>query len=200
MEVTNAQQEIHLVLNELRKAKINVLEVLTPTNNSLLRIHAENALDNLINRFAFVAGDSSSVGNTSGQKFPPVTNFMGENIEISKPITRADLTSKEVEKNKILDKMSELQKVIYDLENKQVLENYSLKEDKIVLRGLAKRAGVEDYAKAEINEAFIQEIKVGLLVKEAAEKKEKENRNIKISEAGASFKDEEDEDDEDDDK
>ena len=96
---------------------------------------------------------------------PPITKFMGETIVRETKITSFDLNPREAEKNAFLAKVDKLFAEIGTLNAQAILNSYTRPEDIMVLRGVAKRAGVDGFEDKPITFDFIEEIQMGVELK-----------------------------------
>lgn len=173
---SNDMQNLKEVAKVLADAKAEIA-LLIPVDQDMLRLQFLSPLERLVNRASFLGGEI--VNSTEKVEYPPITEFMGEKIERMVPVKEEDLDPDQEAKDKFLAKIDTLQKDLGGLETKKILESYVTKEDRLVLRGLAKRANVEDYKDAEINVSFIEAIRQGFLAIEAAKAfKDQQNENI----------------------
>lgn len=116
---------------------------------------------------------TSANGKTERTAFKPITNFMGEKIEIAKPVKVADLKPSDPEKEKYIEKVNKLYAQFTTLAPEGILNGYTIPEDILVLRGVAKRAGVENYEDAPLNLKFIEDIALAIEIKADEEKEQK---------------------------
>lgn len=154
---------LHLLV--VARQEVNKLLTGTEHTNNLLEINS--LFQRLETKFRFMGAvtEPEQNGKSKDEMFPPITNFMGVPIEISKKITRADLDPKEADKQKFRGDVKKLYDEIRDMQPDQVLNAYAMPEHKLVIRGVAKIAGVEDYESKEINIPFIEEIQMAIELK-----------------------------------
>lgn len=157
----------HILVN----AKEQVLDMLSDNLYGHLKIGIRADLDRLINRLNFLTGRQQETAVDARSHFPPITHFMGEKIEKPKVVKIEDMTPKDAEKKIFLDKVDALEKMFPTLPNQKILDAYSQTNDTNVIRGVAKRAGIENYRRGEINEKFLEDIRTGM----AAQIEKKEN-------------------------
>ena len=108
---------------------------------------------------------TSANGKDSHTAFKPITNFMGEKIEIAKPINPADLQPTNPEKEKFIEKVNKLYTQFTTLAPEGILNGYTIPEDVLVLRGVAKRAGVENFEERPLTSQFIEDIALAIGIK-----------------------------------
>lgn len=148
-----ALEQAASIISDAREALKSLLE----TEHNILFVGMNARLTQMQNQLAFASG--SDLVSAAPAKFEPVTDFMGEKIERAKKIEASDLSPKEMEKKLLQDKINSLQKELPNLTNEQILESYM--NDQIVIRGIAKRAGLDNYRDSEINSTFLDEIRTG---------------------------------------
>lgn len=157
MSETTLQGAIGTVIELLQSAKtesLKQLEAARETGNIMIIVGS--GIDTLVSRLSFIGG--VTVNHAPAVEFPPITNFMGEEIVFRKEIIAEDLTASDLEKERFLQKVEKLFIEIETLSPDGILNNYTLPEDEIVLRGVAKKAGVVEYAEKPLTLAFIAEI------------------------------------------
>ncbi len=166
--VESCQRAVNKILSDPQ-----LIQNLLPINASFRQIKS---------RLAFVGGVlEPEVNKASTPEFPPITNFMGEDISRPSPLVSADINPTEAKRQDFLAKVDRLEKDLPGMPTHVVLNAYTRKEDVLVLRGVAKRAGVAEFDKKEITVAFIEEIVVAL------QKRSELNTNLdKIQDVAAS--------------
>lgn len=154
------------------------LSELLGDENHLLMVNFISNFDRMIGRLDFISSRSSMT--PLGQvDFPPITNFMGEELNVTKKVDVEELEPDDSDRAKFAQKVSDLQKNLPAISNEKILESYVVKEDQLVIRGVAKRAGLPNYKEAEINGTFLDEIRQGLIDMGAQQAfTEKQNENI----------------------
>lgn len=160
----------------LSKAKDDIL----PQLQGVTKITIETGLTRMINQLSFMAGQSIiSKVNTN---FEPVTNFMGTKVNVTPVVTPEILTPTEDEKKKFVGKVLDLERELPLLTNEQVRERYSGPGDDKIVRGVAKRAGMEDFRDAIINDEYLDDVRDALKEKNSQAEKVK-STNAKINES-----------------
>lgn len=154
-------------LQIITKAKQEVNKLLTGTEhtNNLLEINSHFQRLEAKMRFMGAVTEPELNGKSKEEMFPPITNFMGKKIEVSKRVDRTQLKPKEDEKNKFRQDVQKLYDTIIDMEPSQVLNAHKLPEHIMIVRGVAKIAGVEDFDTKEMNVPFIEEIQLAVEMK-----------------------------------
>lgn len=156
----------------ISKAKVDINELLSAKEHHMLLIGLNANLDKMANRVNFLSG--SSVSTTGQAHFPPVTNFMGEEITLPKAIEKDDLEPGEADRLTFIDKVERLYAEFLSIPIDGILNAYTIPEDQLVVRGVAKKAGIEGYADREFTVKFMEEIAEGIKSKEAEDVKQKE--------------------------
>lgn len=149
----------------LQKAKSDVEKTLSAKEHSTLLLGITAGFNKISNKLAFLSG--VNINQDSKRKFDPITNFMGEDLSIPEPIKEDDLSPSEKEKAVFISKVDKLYASIDTIAIDGLLNDYKLPEDVLVIRGIAKRAGVEGYEDKEISVKFIEEIIAAKKQKEA---------------------------------
>lgn len=160
MEQTAAQQAFTEALSVLTAARAEIIEILAE-DGSTATISLKTGLDRMVNQLNFLTGNKLQT-QVIKEEFKPVTDFMGSPIVRKLPVDEANLSPKELERQQFIQKVNDLEASIDDRENKDILDSFSSAEDQLVIRGVAKRAGLDDYKTAEINADYLDMIREGL--------------------------------------
>lgn len=162
------------------KQEVNKLLQGPPYNQNLIQINA--LFDRILNRLGFMAEVvEPENGKTTEQAFKPITNFMGTEIKRA-PSTATEVEVPDTEKEKYLAKVDRLWRELPAMPPTIVLNSYTQPDDVLVLRGVAKRAGVPDFADKELTIPFIEEIIWGIAaVNEANTKQNKIDTDHKVT-------------------
>jgi hypothetical protein len=166
--------DIKLAADVINAAKKEVLEILSGPEHASLSLATGPQLDSIVKRLYFMAGATPEVDQAPVNQFPPITNFMGEEITYPKMVAVEDFEATATEKDVFLDKVDRLYKEFTSIPVDGILNSYTLPEDVLVIRGVAKTAGLEDYQDAEINSAFVEKIAKAIAEKDAETAKQKE--------------------------
>lgn len=134
--------------------------------HSAILIGLDQSFDKMINRMNFLTGSAATVSRA--EEFPPVTNFMGDEITLPKKIVAEDLQPDDLERERYLEKVNTLFQSIDTIPVDGILNTYTLPEDQLVVRGAAKKAGVEGYDERPIDVAFINDIVSAINAKKAS--------------------------------
>jgi hypothetical protein len=150
------QTPLQIVSEILLQAREDIAMVLTDTTHQNILLSVTSNLTRLANQTAHLGG--ITIKQVTPVDFPPVTNFMGEPIIRPKEIKEADL---EPEKSEVEILQAKIQK-LYDswdsLAHEGILNAYTLPEEQLVIRGVAKWAGVPNYEDATLNLHFLEKI------------------------------------------
>lgn len=162
-------------LKIVQEAKAAVKQQLTGTEHVHQLLELDSLFRRIETRLNFMgAVTEPEAGKPVVDQFPPITNFMGEKIVVDKKVVAADINPSEAEKKAYLAKVEKLYAEIGTMPVDIIRNAYSIPDDVKVLRGVAKRAGVKDFDKRDVNEEFIKEIKAGIADKAAVNKKQAE--------------------------
>jgi len=153
------------VVKLITDCKDQSLTLLAEANSGPLSIKVSTTLTNLANNISFIAGMGISSNSSLSGNLEPVTRFMGEDIKRPEVIKTEDLTPKELEIKLFLEKVEKLSDYIKetDATPASIIEAYSMDSDKLVIRGVAKKAGLENYKTGNIDEQFIADIRSAFL-------------------------------------
>lgn len=165
---------IEQVISLLRDAREQSEKLLTNNSQNALQLAITFDLNKLINRLSFMSGTPIAHNQREVMDFPPVTNFMGEEIVRAEVITEEVLEPHEDAKKIYVDKVDALEQTLPTMSNEDILNAYTTVENVAVLRGVAKRASVEDYKEKELTVEFVEEIRSGLQLKATTAKTEKQ--------------------------
>lgn len=148
-----------------QEAKNQVNELFKETQFSQSLLNINSLFDQILTRFKFQGAllDKDKDKNPITD-FGPITNFMGEAIKLDKAVKKSDLTPKEEEKKKFLAKVDKLFNEIKEMDPESVLKSYSLPEDKLVIKGVAKKAKVEGFNTRKIDANYINDIILGIQI------------------------------------
>jgi hypothetical protein len=180
---TIAEQAIELVkatqheVNELLKGPEYI--------HNLLGINAQFTL--ILNRLKFVnqiltpgANKKEAKAEAAPKRFGPIKTFMGEPIKREKPITKTDLTADEKKRLDFVKKVEKLYDSISGIDTNIILNSYTINDDKLILRGVAKRANVKGWKDRDINADYVNDIKLGIqIIAEEVAKQEEIDRKIR---------------------
>ncbi len=92
----------------------------------------------------------------------PLTHIMGEEIKRHKPVVAEDLEPTNMEKDKFIADRDNLYSQFLTLKNEQIYTKAKMPMGDSVIRAVAKKAGVENYADAKINDIFLSAIRKGI--------------------------------------
>jgi|GEM_PF-5407720 len=149
----SAEREINNLLSEPVHA-VNRLEIAANFRRIYMRLQFMGAV--------LETPKADINGMMPKDPFPPITNFMGDEIRKADSVTVADLSPQESARQVFLAKVQKLWNDLPLMGVESVLMAYTLPEDILVLRGVAKRANVKDYDSRELNQEFIEDIILGI--------------------------------------
>lgn len=155
---------LNTVSNILTEAKRFIKEAFNVDPQSAqIEIIVDSELTKLINRLAALGGGTMFANDT--QTFGPITEFMGEKIFVREGVKEEDITATLDEKQLFISQVDKMEKLLPSVPAETIATSYTLPDDVTVLRGVAKRAGLDDYEEADINTAYILKIQEGLHLK-----------------------------------
>ena len=159
------------MLTETRDKLLDLLK-----DNDVLKIRVKSQLELLINQFNFITGHRSAEAPRT--IFPEQTEFMGAPLNTPEQVKAEDLTPKELERKMFAEKVDRLEAAIKagTLSNEAIIEANPNPSDKLVIRGVAKRAGLENYRDGEVNLQFLEDIREGFKSQEEFETKVKQEK------------------------
>lgn len=147
------------ILVEARESINTLLE----GHNDILRVNFTTKFDQMINQMGFINGQNPTISQPR-RVLTPLKEFMGE--EIKKPVKKVTtpkmLTPDEEKKIQFKKDVDDLTLAFHDLTNEQILDSY--KNNSIVIRGVAKNAGLERFRpnEVDINATFLDDIRTAL--------------------------------------
>ena len=112
--------------------------------------------------------------------FPPI--ILNDDDKNKLKVGKADMDPKEAEKKAFLFSVDKLYSELPGLNPHSIIQSYTMPEHQLIIRGVAKKAGVEDFDKKEITVAFLEEIILAIELKE--------EENDKIAGINAALKEE----------
>lgn len=164
------QSPVAHVIEILNQATDECRDILSAPEHGSFALMVAGTIKTLISRLSVSSGGVTASADAPALK--PITNFMGEEISLPKKVTVADLKPDDAEKQAFIARVNQLYGVFNTIAPEGILNDYSRQEDIYVLRGVAKRAGVEDYADHEVNLGFIEVIGEAIKTKEANAKEQ----------------------------
>lgn len=151
---TNLLQEVVELLHDT-KGKCAVILGDPHAGHGHIALMVTSALDNLINRIGFIGGITAPKSSTVVD-FPPVTNFMGEDIIVAGTVNVEDFNPEDHERAEFIAKVQKLVAELPSLAPEGLLNAFTLPEDQLVIRGAAKSIGIEDFEDAPIDITLIE--------------------------------------------
>ncbi|MGE9312874.1 hypothetical protein ACLOAU_14595 [Niabella sp. CJ426] len=163
MQTENLKQAIDIAL----AAQSQIAKLIKQLPGVALKV--DSNFKQSINALSHAAGVSQPT--TQAPTLGPIKSFMGKEIHANDTsVSSSAINPAEETKKDFIKKVNDLYAVIDSQESTLVLQNNTLPEDVLALRGVAKKAGVIDFEDAELNVAFIESIKAGKAKKEADKK------------------------------
>jgi hypothetical protein len=125
--------------------------------------------DRIKTRLNFMGGmleaEKPTPGSPVEEKHPPIKSFMGRKIQRKEGSPSAELDPNAAQKKAFLDKVEKLFDTIEKIPTNTLLNSYSRPDDVIVLRGVAKRAGLQGFDKRPIDVKFIDDVREAVIKK-----------------------------------
>jgi hypothetical protein len=160
-----------------------------PEHNGVL-IQTQAAIESIKRRLDHLAGYSTT-SVMPVNEHPPITNFMGDEIGESKLVDIADLTPGNDDKEIFRTRVETLYRQFDTISPDGILNAHTTAEDQLVLRGVAKRAGLDDFKDAPLNYDFVERINSSIKKQaEAVVQKNKEAAETEIQERNTNLRSE----------
>lgn len=164
--------EVHaLAIERLNQAKEEVIAIYDTPQTAMMQTRVNTVFTTLITSLNALSGTERNAGTVIKQQFEPVTTFMGEPIDFAaNKAFAADAEPTMDEVQLYQKKVSDLYLSIPAMDDNKVLADYHGNANmELVLRGVARKANVQNYEQAAINVEFIDAIKEGIKKNEADE-------------------------------
>lgn len=173
MPTTDTLTQVQSLLNDTR---LEINELLQDKQHLLIFFNSK--FDLMINRCSVLNGTGQPKTAEMATKFNPVKHFLGREIKPIKKVKNLEkeLTPKQEEVNKFKGQVTALQTSFGKMTNDEILTKY--KNNQLVIRGVASRAGIDDFKTAAIDSEFLDLIRNGL--GEQAEFKKQQGRDDKL--------------------
>lgn len=167
----NSNSNLALIVELLQETRTDIQSYFKSLPDySHLGIYIDSQLQTIINKTAHLAGvQSSIISSPVLTAFPPITSFMGEDLNVPTSV-QAEALEPTLSDIEILEnKVSALYLAFSERSSADLLDN----EDEITIRGLAKRAGITDYKTAPLDYNLLADIGAAIKRKEAKAQEEK---------------------------
>ena len=151
-------------LQKIKQAQVDVNKNLSGTDYRGNLLEINSLFQRLIARLVFMGAVENPNDKPQDRKLQPMTRFMGRDVKQDKT-SAADLDPNEHMKQQYLQKVTKLYEQIQFTAPSIILNSYTMTEDILVLRGVAKKAGVEGYESKELNNDFVEEIQFAIAAK-----------------------------------
>jgi hypothetical protein len=166
------QKNYVLAAEVLEDAMDEIKALLSDPNSQLIYVGIHAALQKQANRLHFLGGSTPKHG-ISDQEYKPITEFMGEKIEHRKEVNFEDLEPGEADRLQYVEKVNSLYAELPTLSLRGVLHSMTITDDILVLRGVAKKAGMQDFEDAVITEEYLEKVVKAINERNAFEAQEK---------------------------
>ncbi|SHK93117.1 hypothetical protein SAMN05444266_101626 [Chitinophaga jiangningensis] len=167
--------ELNLAVDILVKAKEDVVALIADDHKAYSLV-VIGGMDAIINRLKY---PSKRLSQQALYKFEPITNFMGDEISRPELLTKEDLSPDEARKAEFIRKVDMLLAQFTTMDPAGILSAYTMPEDQLVVRGVAKRAGIDDYRDRPVDLRFIEDI-AGALEEAAASSAEQKRIDTEL--------------------
>jgi hypothetical protein len=138
----------------IAEAKLQVKKVLGgEAGLEMLLMNLNQKFDGMSNSLEVASGGTAVIGD----KHPPVTDFMGEKISGAN-VKKADIAATQTEAQVFRAAVNELYDIIDTVPAQAVYEKFSGSKDELVLRGVAKKAGLVDFQERTFNLQFVEDV------------------------------------------
>ncbi len=162
------QEQLKALSDLLISTRDQAKTILNHPDNQIILAGVQSSFNKLLNKVNFLAGITHSA-HLSNEQFEPIV--IGDNL--ASPLQPAMATA-EADRDAYVSRVKALHAQFETLSPQGLLNDYRSNDDLLVLRGVAKLAGVEDYEDAEITEEFIETIQAAIKAKAAEEARQHE--------------------------
>lgn len=159
-------QAIQDSLQKIKQTQMEVNKSLGETDYRGNLLEINSLFQRLIARLVFMGGIENPDSAPKETNLQPATRWMGRDIKQDKT-TAADLNPDAEARKIFLAKVDKLYEQISFMQPSIILNSYTISDDIMVIRGVAKRAGVKDFESRELNTAFIEDIQAGIAAKKS---------------------------------
>lgn len=150
------QEQLELLVQHLIDSKTKIEKLLSHPDHATLKLICTNQIDQLITRFAHIAGVSIAAGPQT--TFKPITEFMGEKINFPKKVDVDALSPGQAQKEIFLARRDKLLLEWTTITPEGIVNSFSTGEDQLVVRSVAKFLNVPEFETKPITLKFINEI------------------------------------------
>lgn len=169
----------------LAKAQADVNDLLKDNMFSNIRLRVDNNIRQMLNLMGHYSGEAAAASMPPQQEYPPITNFLGEEIERKSSVRAADLVPDKTEAEIFKQKVEGLYGSIIELDTDTVLNDYRDDQGVLVLRGVGKMAGIPNFKEAEVNVDYIESVKQAIEAKNSFDSSKGKGGGIKDAEVPA---------------
>ena len=128
-----------------------------PDLYAAVKMRVANRLRNEINFINSLTGQAPGVDTSSD--LPPLTHIMGEEIKRHEPVTADALQPTNMERDKFIRERDDLYSQFLDLKSEQIYAKTKQPGGEAIVRAIAKKAGITNYADAKMGQSFIETIR-----------------------------------------
>lgn len=181
-----SKQKAIQVAEKIDTARTEIAELVSNDPNlNNIHMRVDKHLQLLSNQVKAIIGVSPENTTSATVEFAPLVKLDGEDItgEIPTDVNDSDLNIKENEIIVLKEKVLRFEESLSQRTDDEVLAAVITTDDILVIRGLAKKANVNEYDTAEIDLAFVQAIREGLAQLQDASKSDRAALVAKIKSA-----------------
>lgn len=165
-ELSALAQSLQLVIDEANQL---------PPEMSAIQIRVSNKLRLEQNFINGLLGTAMVTHNQADS--PAITHVMGVPVDIRQPVTVEQITPTNMERDKFLKDRDNLYDRFLELTNEKIYASIRQPGYDAIFRAVAKKAGVEDYAEAKVNDKFISVVRKAIQDAKSLEKTLEDAKN-----------------------
>lgn len=145
------------------KSLVNTLQLAWDEANNLspemgaIKIRTQNTVRQTQNFINGLLGGAMATHEQA--EAPPITSILGVAVNRPQPVTPAMLQPDQMEKDKFLQDRDNLYDQFLRLKNDSLYSKMRQPNGEAVIRAVAKKAGIENYADAKLNDLFFNKIR-----------------------------------------
>jgi hypothetical protein len=173
-ETLSLQETNEIVVNKLQNVRSAISKLYAEHPDAhMIALSIDSTLNKLTNQVGFAVGvqqNPDTLKAAAKQQFEPVSMFMGEPISFKSALNVDDITVDRSEIEVFREKVDSLYMTIEAIPSEKVVTQYAgSAEMETVLRGVAKKAGMQNYDSEAITVGYVE------MVKKAIDDKNKES-------------------------
>lgn len=168
-----SKQKAIQVADKIDTARTEIAELVSNDPNlNNIHMRVDKHLQLLSNQVKAIIGVSPENTTSGTVEFAPLSKIDGEELtgDIPADVKDSDLTINNSDVALLKEKVLRFEESLHERTDDEVLAAVITTDDILVIRGLAKKANVNEFDTAEINHSFVQAIREGLAQLEEASK------------------------------